>query len=234
MVNIEDAVTARLKKEGNNFEILVDCEKAVDFKYGKVSIEDVLVSDDIFKDVKKGEHASEHDLKNIFGTEDVKEISAEIIKKGEIQLTVEYKQKLRDNKKREIIDLIVRNAMDPKTGIPHPPQRIENAMNEVGAKIDEFKNAESQVKDIVKLLTEVLPISYELKKILFTVPAEFTGSSYPIFKRYGKILKEDWKNDGSLAVAVEVPAGLQNKLFDDINHLTQGRVESELMEKKNE
>ncbi|MBT4334703.1 ribosome assembly factor SBDS [archaeon] len=234
MVNVEDSVIARLKKEGNTFEILVDCEKALEFKQGKIDLDEALVSDSIFKDIKKGEHASEHDLKNIFGTEDAKEVSAVIIKTGEIQLTVEYKQKIRESKKREIIDLIVRNAMDPKTGIPHPPLRIENAMNEVGAKIDEFKNAESQVKDIVKLLTEVLPISYELKKILFTVPAEFTGGSYPIFKRYGRILKEDWKNDGSLAVAVEVPAGLQNKLFDDINHLTQGRVESELMEKKNE
>ena len=232
MTNIEDAVIARLKKQGNTFEILVNCEKAIEFKHEKVELEDALVSDDIFKDVKKGEHASESDLSEIFGTTDVKEISKIIINDGEIQLTADYRNKIREEKKREIIDLVVRNGMDPKTGLPHPPQRIENAMNEAGVKIDEFKNAESQIKDIVRDLTVVLPISYELKKISFTVPAEFTGASYAVFKRYGKILREDWQNDGSLVVDVEVPAGLQNKLFDDINHLTQGRVESQIINKK--
>ncbi len=232
MTNIEDAVIARLKTHGQNFEILVDCEKAIEYKQGNAKLSDALVSDAIYKDTKKGEQASESDLKEIFGSDDVNLISEKIIKDGEIQLTTEYRTKLRDNKKKEVIDLIVRNAMDPKTGLPHPPQRIENAMNEAGIKIDEFKNAESQIKDIVRGMTSVLPISYELKRVAFTVPAEFTGASYAVFKRYGTILKEDWQNDGSLVVDVEVPAGLQNKLFDDINHLTQGRIESQIIEKK--
>ena len=71
-----------------------------------------------------------------------------------------------------------------------------------------------------------------MKKISYTVPAEFTGSAYAVLKRNGKILKEDWQNDGSLVVNLEVPAGLQNKLFDDINHLTQGRVESQIIDNK--
>ena len=171
-------------------------------------------------------------MNEAFGTIDVKEISKAIINDGEIQLTTEYRNKLREDKKREVIDLIVRNGMDPKTSLPHPPQRIENAMEEAGVKIDEFKNAESQIKDIVRDLTVVLPIAYELKKISFTVPAEFTGAAYAVLKRYGKILKEDWQNDGSLVVNLEVPAGLQNKLFDDINHLTQGRVESQIIDNK--
>ena len=96
-MNVDDAVICRLKKNGLNFEILVDCDKTMDFKHGKeVDIEDVIVGDDIFKDVKKGEHASEHDLRNVFSTDDKKLMIRKILKNGDVQLTTEYKNKLRD------------------------------------------------------------------------------------------------------------------------------------------
>ena len=64
------------------------------------------------------------------------------IKNGEIQLTTEYKNKLRDQKRKQIVNLISRNAVDPSNNLPHPPQRIENALNEAKVKIDEFHTAE--------------------------------------------------------------------------------------------
>ena len=73
MSDLNNSVLARLKKENSHFEILVDCEKALEFKKGKASLDDALISEDIFKDSKKGEHASEHDLKNLFGTENKRE-----------------------------------------------------------------------------------------------------------------------------------------------------------------
>ena len=57
-MNVADAVICRLKKSGLNFEILVDCDKAMAFKHGKeIDVEDIVVGDEIFKDIKKGEHA---------------------------------------------------------------------------------------------------------------------------------------------------------------------------------
>ena len=35
MVSIDKAVVARLKRNGKNFQILVDCEKALEFRKGK-------------------------------------------------------------------------------------------------------------------------------------------------------------------------------------------------------
>lgn len=63
MTDIEKGVIARLNKQGKHFEVLVDCEKALDFRSGKASIDDALITTDIFKDVKKGEHASENEMK---------------------------------------------------------------------------------------------------------------------------------------------------------------------------
>jgi len=105
-MNVSDAVICRLKKEGSNFEILVDCDKAMGFKHGKASLDDALVTDDIFKDVKKGEHASEHDLKKLLGTDSKREACEIILKNGDVQLTAEYKNRLREEKKWEEADKI--------------------------------------------------------------------------------------------------------------------------------
>ena len=225
MTDVSSSVIARLKKQDHVFEILVDCEKAMDFKSGNASLDDVVVTTDIFKDIKKGEHASEHDIENMFGTTDDRKVAEIILKKGEVQLTTEYKNRLREQKRKQIITLIARNSVDPKTNLPHPPQRIENALNEAKININEFKSADEQVKDIVKQITGVLPIKYEIKVLSIKIPADVTGQSYPILKRFGNLLKEDWLNDGSLNVTAEVPAGLQNELFDKLNSLAHGRVE---------
>ena len=185
-MNVDDAVICRLKKNGLNFEILVDCDKTMDFKHGKeVDIEDVIVGDDIFKDVKKGEHASEHDLRNVFSTDDKKLMIRKILKNGDVQLTTEYKNKLRDEKKKAIISLISRNAVDPKTNIPHPPQRVENAMNEARVNIDEFKSAEQQVGDIVKQIISIIPIAYELRKIRINYPSRCFWESVSCIETIG-------------------------------------------------
>ena len=226
MIKVEDSVIARLKKENLNFEILVDCEKAMDFKKGKVSLDEVLVTDEVFKDSKKGEHASEHDLMNVFKTENKKEIAEIILKKGEVQLTTEFKNKLREVKKKKIAFLISQYAVNPQNNLPHPVERIENAMSEKKVKIDEFKQAESQVEDIVAELRDILPISYETKRLNLVIPADASGKSFGIVKKYAKILRESWLGDGSLSIDVEVPAGLQAGLFDDLNNIAHGRLES--------
>ena len=96
MVDVDKAVIARLKTHGENFEILVDCDKAIELKQGKnINLNDVLATDAVFKDVKKGERASEKELEDLFGTSDHLEISEEIIRKGEVQLTQDHMNKLR-------------------------------------------------------------------------------------------------------------------------------------------
>ncbi|MBL7147862.1 MAG: ribosome assembly factor SBDS [Nanoarchaeota archaeon] len=227
-MDIEKAVVAKLNIRGNVFEILVDCEHALKFKRGEdVNLDDVLATNDIFKDIKKGEHAS--NLAKFFNTEDKKEIAKQIIKKGEIQLTAEYKQKLRDEKKKKIINLIHANAVNPENNLPHPITRIEIAMHDAKVKIDEFKSAEEQIKDVIDKLRPIIPIKYEVREIAVKIPAQYSGKSFSVLKRYGKMLKEEWGNDGSLLVALEIPGGLQMELIDKLNDLTKGSVDVKIM-----
>src|SRR3989338_4462950 len=146
MVNVDEAVIAKLKAQGHEFEILVDCASALALKEGKnVDIHDVLAAMQVFSDAHKGLVASEHAIKQIFGTNDVSEVANQIIRKGEIQLTQEYRENLREEKRKQIIAIIHRNGVDPKTHMPHPPQRIENAFDEARFHVDEFKPVQQQV-----------------------------------------------------------------------------------------
>lgn len=227
MIRLDDAVIARLKRGVETFEVLVDCDKALDYKNGKIKeLKEVLAAEYIYKDAKKGLHASEHEMEKFFETKDVFKVASLIIKEGAIQLTKEYRNKLREEKRRRIIELIRLNAIDSKTGLPHPLIRIENAMDEARVNVDEFKSAEDQLQEIVSKLSEIIPIKFELKKFEVRVPAQFAGSCYGLLRRYGTLTHEEWGNDGSLKVVMEIPPGMTEEFFDQLNKLTHGEVET--------
>ncbi|MBI2148460.1 ribosome assembly factor SBDS [Candidatus Woesearchaeota archaeon] len=226
MVRVEDAVIAKLKKEGKTYEILVDCEKALDFRKGKsVSINDVVVTEEIFYDAKKGTRASEHELEKIFGTSDKLDICKAIIMEGTVPLTADLLRKELGVKRKRIIDTIHRNVVDPSTGKPHPPQRIDAAINEARVRIDENKTAEQQVQEVIDAIRRILPIKYEIRELSVRVPAQYAGRAMPIIKKYGKLLSDAWENDGGLRVNVEIPAGLQEELEVALNSIAKGSVE---------
>ena len=232
MIDINKAVIARLKKGGEVFEVLVDCDKAMAFRDDKCELDDVLASDVVYKDAKKGEKASENEMEKLFDGRENKAIVEEIVRKGEIHLTTELRNKLREEKRKAVINLISRNAVDSKTGLPHPPVRIEAAMEEARVNIDEFKSPEMQIEDVLDKLRSIIPIKFVIKEVEIKIPAQFSSSAYGTVKQFGKILKEDWGNDGGLTLEVEIPGGLQEEFFDKLNNLTHGEVESRVLKEK--
>ncbi len=226
-----DINLAELKSHGLKFEIVIDPDLAIDYKQGKeVDIVDVLKSEEIFIDAQKGNLAGEAELLKVFQTTEPLKIAKVIIEKGDIQLTADFREKVRTEKRNKIITMIHRNAMDPKTGLPHPPQRIENAFSEAKIHIDEFKKAEDQVEEIVKKLTLILPIRFAMKTIQVHIPGEFATKLYGRIQNFGKIKSENWENDGSWLAEVEIPAGLQNEFFDELNKETHGNMESKILD----
>ena len=176
MVSLDDAVIARLKKGDDHFEVLVDPYTAADLIEGKdVDILQILAIDAVFEDSKKGTHASEESVQNAFETTNTEEVARQIILKGQIQLTTEQRQKMQKNKKNRIIDIIVRNAMDPKTKAPHPRQRIELAIEEAGIHVDPFKPVKDQVKSTIEVLQTLIPLSISNVRISVKIPSNFIG-----------------------------------------------------------
>lgn len=230
MVSLDEAVIARLKKGEEHFEILVDPYAAAEFIDGnEIDIIQSLAIDSIFKDSKKGTHASEESLIKNFNTNNIQEIAKQIILKGDIQLTTEQRHKMKENKKNRIIEKIIKNAMDPKTKAPHPRQRIELAIEEAKINIDPFKPVREQVKIIIDQLKTIIPLSFDKIRISIKIPPEYVGKAYGIVRNYGVLEREDWQSDGSWIGIIKIPAGMQNDFYDKINDMTKGNVSTKIL-----
>lgn len=221
---------ARLKKGGHTFEVAVDPDAAILHRSkGIGDIRDILRSEKIFTHVSKGLFSPEHELKEVFGTTDVPKIAELILKEGEIQLTEEYRLKLREQKYRRLVSLIAQNAIDPRTKLPHPPQRVENALQEANVHLDDFKSADEQLDDVVRKLQPILPIKFETKVIHIHIPAQYAPKAHPAISKFAKPQKEEWHNDGSFSCTVEIPAGMEPDLYDKLKSFTHGNVETKVV-----
>ncbi len=229
MVSVEDAVIARLSRLGMNFEILVDPDRALDFKKGRdVDIDDMLVIPEIFKDAKKGERHKEEDLHKAFGTTDVYEVVKKILKDGELQLTTEQRHRFIEEKKREVANIISRQGIDPKTKLPHPVTRILNAMEQAHVIIDPFRPAKEQIKNVLEKIQQIIPISLERIEIAIKIPIEYAGRANSIVREITDVKKEEWRSDCWIAV-IEIPAGIQSDIYERLNKLTQGKLEVKIL-----
>ncbi|MFA6268252.1 MAG: ribosome assembly factor SBDS [archaeon] len=224
MVRVEDAVVARLERFGFKFEILVDPTIVMEVKHGKtVPLDKLLAIERVFKDHKIGDEQSPENLIKAFGTKDLEAIAKKIIQDGEVQLTTEQRRLMLEKRRLEIINFISRNTINPQTKTPHPPQRIENAMEIEKVHIDAFKSVEEQVNEIVKALRHTLPISMEKVDFAIKVPAAYAGRCASVIHKF-ELKKEEWLNDGSLVAEFILPAGSQQDLLNELNSITHGEV----------
>ncbi len=133
-----------------------------------------------------------------------------------------------EDKRRQVIDYISRQAVDPKTNLPHPPMRIENAMEQIRYPIDPYKSIEEQAKDIIKLLRPILPLKVEQMNIAVHVPAQYAQRAYGALKGFGIIKHEEWRNDGSWYGVIEMPAGSYASFLNKLGEVTKGSGEAKV------
>ncbi len=222
---------ARLTREGEHFEILVKPQEAYSFRTGKaMPIAKALVTETIFRDANKGLRPTEDALQKAFGTLDHREIATRILRKGTLQLTTEQRKQLTEDKRKQIISFIARQAVDPRTNLPHPPTRIEQAMEQIHYPIDPFKEAEEQAKEIIKLLRPILPLKMEQVSVAVRIPPEYAGKVYGTVKGFGTIKREEWRSDGSWFAVVQMPAGLYGPFLEKLGDMTRGNLEAKLQE----
>lgn len=226
----KEYVIARIEKSGEKFEVLVKPEAVQKIRDGKdVDLLKELAIDEIFKDAHKGSKASEEKMVEFFGTAEPLAVAKQIIQRGEIQLTTEQRRQILEVKRKQVVHYIAANAINPQTGAPHPPQRIENAMEEAKVHIDPFKPVEEQVKDVLDALRPLLPIRFEKVRIAVKLSAEDSAKAYGDIKGYGTILKEEWSPTGAWLGVVEMPAGLQTDFLERLNAKTRGNVETRVL-----
>jgi len=214
---------ARLKKGGENFEIVIsDVDNAIKYRSGKnIDLNDILKSQTIFESASKGIKASEDKIKSILKENAIDKI----LKTGELHLTADQRKKLSTDKRNKIIEKIQRESVDPKTGNPHPRQRIELAMEQAKVRIDYADNIEKKLESVIKSIRTIIPISFEKVKLIINIPSKYSGSTYSALRnRVSKFSKEEWLSNGDLKVEFEVTGGQKTDIYTLINKLTNGEA----------
>ena len=209
--------TARIKRMGKNFEILVDMDAALKFKKG-VSGFIQAEGDRVFSDIKKGLTVPNAEIMAAFGTLDISEIAKKIVKDGEVLVSQEHRDEERENKIKQAVDLLVKSVTDQK-GKPYTPEKIKSALEQAHVNI---KNTpvENQIKEIVAEISKIIPVKIETKTFEVTVPAVYTGQVYGMLSPYKE--EERWLDNGDLRVNVAVSGALILSFFDKLNSVTHG------------
>jgi ribosome maturation protein SDO1 len=185
--------------------------------------------EEVFENASRGDRPAENDVENTFKSHNIFEIARQIIQHGEIHLTKEQRNKILEEKKRKVISIIAANAINPQTKTPHPPARIEHAMEEAGVHIDPMKSVEDQVNTVMKAIRPVIPIRFEEVNIAVKITADYAPKAYGPISKFGTLSKEEWQKDGSWIGMITIPAGLQDDFFGLVNSLTKGCAEIRIL-----
>jgi ribosome maturation protein SDO1 len=132
-------------------------------------------------------------------------------------------------KKQQIITYIAANAINPQTHTPHPPMRIQLALEEAKFHVDPFKPLDKEIDEAMKLLRPLLPIRFEKSRIAIKLNGSDYGRCFDDLISFGVVEREEWTADGSWIGVMEIPAGLINDLTDKLKHKTKGSASVKLI-----
>jgi len=226
---VDKVTIVRYSFEGEKFEILVKPDPALEYKLGKrKDISSVLVSDEIYSDSNKGTRASAEKLNKAFKTEDTASIAEQILQKGDLNLTTEQRRKMTLEKRKQVVEFIAKTFVDPRSHLPHPPLRIEQAMNDARVSIDPYKNIDEQIKEIVEKLRSIIPLKSENLMLEIIIPAQYAAQSYSVLKSKGSLKKEEWQANGSLKAILEIPAAVRPNVIERLGSITKGTATVEV------
>ncbi|MFD1515392.1 ribosome assembly factor SBDS [Halomarina rubra] len=237
MISLDEAVTARLESHGARFEVLIDPDAALAMKRGEFDgdLEEVIAAEDVFEDASRGDRPAESDLEDVFDTTDPMAIIPEVVRRGEIQITAEQRREMQEQKRRQLVNTIARNAVNPQMDdAPHPPERIERALEEARFKVDPMEPVENQVDDALDVLRPVIPIRFDEMTVAVRLPPDYAGSGQARVRQFGELEREEWQNDGGWVGVVTFPAGIQNDLYDLVNEVSSGEAETRVIKDEDE
>jgi ribosome maturation protein SDO1 len=230
MVNLDDAIIARLESHGETFEILLDPAVMTFLKQGKkVELTDYLAVEEVFKNSGKGTRPAEGKVKEVFGTDNISEIAKKIIEKGEVQMTAEQRKEMLEAKRNQVVTYIAANSINPQTKLPHPQVRIELALEEAKFHVDPFRPLEKEIEEAMKLLRPLIPIRFEKSRVAIKLKGDDYGRCFDDIIHYGIVEREEWTADGSWIGLMELPAGMVPELTEKLKHKTKGTASLKLL-----
>lgn len=224
-MDTSDAIKVQYKGD-KEFEIMVEPGLA---KEAKIEGEDhniqrLLFVQEVFTDADKGERASADELESEFGTRQVMEAADEIFDKGDMQLTTDQKADIREDKRKQVINMIARRAQNPQTGNPHPPKRVENALEEAGFHVKWDSDVNEKFQEAIDEIRPIIPISLDEKTVAIRIPVDKAGKAYDKIQQSADVEDEQWGEEYFMC-KVTMPAGVLTDLMEDIQEIAKGEAE---------
>jgi len=198
----------------------------------EIDLEEVVAADFVFSNAAHGERAPDEALMKVFKTTEFEPAALRSSNEVRSSSPPTSVASVLQRDGTRVITFISRNAINPQSGFPHPPQRIELAMEEARVNIDPFKSVEEQVKETVKALRPLLPIRFEEIRIAVRIPADYAPRAYGELQAAVTIEQNEWQKDGSWIAVVRIPAGIQEEFYDLVNKISRGNAETRILERK--
>ena len=139
------------------------------------------------------------------------------------------RKEMLEAKRQQVITYIAANAINPQTHTPHPPLRIELALEEAKFHVDAFKPLEKEIEEAMKVLRPLIPIRFEKSRIAIKLKGSDYGRCYDDIIHYGIVEHEVWTPEGDWIGSMEIPAGIITELTEKLKHKTKGSASVKLM-----
>lgn len=211
----------RLKKGKKTFEILTHHGTVEPFREGKLGWDKVPVADRVFKNSSKGEVFTDAELIEAFETANVEEVMKQIAMKGELQTNAADRAKAVADKRKQIVQYLHKNYLNPKTKKPHPVLDLENALEVVKLRVDPDAPVDAQVKSVFSKLLEIIPLKKSEMEGKLVVPHSVLGQAQGVIRKYCQISSENYTSDG-VAMQVSVVPGDYDVFIKELSSVTKG------------
>lgn len=217
-------IIVKLRKNKNVFEILAYTGTIEKYRGNLIGWDKVYVVENVFKNVKKGDLYTQLELEQAFSTTNMQEIMQIIAMKGEYQLSSEERKNKMDQKRKQVVNFIHTNYINPKTNICHPITAIESALNSLKIRIDMNESAEKQVQLIVKKLPVILPIKKSVIEGVLRIPNTHSGKVMGIIGKWATIVTQNW-GSANCEMHLSLVAGNYDSLMKELSSKIQDNFE---------
>ena len=158
-----------------------------------------------------------------------------VLEKGFLKLPESVRDRLIAEKMNKILRYVQKYAINPATGAPYPPAKLEEAFRKAisrGIKLDPLMDVEDLIPVIIRNLQDVIPIKLEIIVAKIRVPAAYTGQIYGKILQFASMKNQKWLEDGSLEAELEIPAGVFLRLNNMLTEITRGLAKLEIITRK--
>ncbi len=233
-IKLTNVSVVRYKRSGKRFEIACYKNKVLEWRAGtEKDIDEVLQISSIFSNVSKGALASSEDIQKAFPSITTEAIIAEILKKGDLQVSDKERGQIAENTIKDIIQIITDKTIDPASKRPYTTGMIEKALLDIGFSVNQTKSPKSQALDAIKLIQEkgTIPLTRALMKLRVSMPV-----------KEGKSVRDSLRamfvsidvGDEIVGPMYEITGSIQpgefRKIGDLVRETTRGRGQVEVLD----